>query len=450
MVKYSQYKDSKITWVGDIPNHWSVNRLSSIGNLYGGLSGKSGDDFIDGDLLSKPYIPFTNISKNIYISKNHFKKVKISPTETQNLVKKFDLFFLMSSENYEDLGKTSLLTEDADELYLNSFCKGFRITNQIINPHFLNYLLLGNSHRKLISIEGNGFTRINLRSDRLKNLPILIPPIEEQKTISKFLDHKIELIDVLLEKILLKIDLLNEQKNSFTNHIITKGLNPQTQLKDSGIESIGKIPYNWTVSKLKHVANIFGRIGYRGYTVNDIVSKEEGCVVLGPGNIVNNELQFDTTTYLAWNKYFESPEIMIFRNDIVFVKTGSTIGKTCLVNSDEKMTLNPQMVVLKNIKLDNQYLFYLTTCSFFQSHFFIEQSGGSTPTISQEKILNFPILIPPKEEQINIANSLKKKHEYFSKLIKLNLQRLEKLKEYRNALISSAVTGKIKITEDML
>ena len=127
--KYDSYKDSGVEWIGDIPNHWHVKRLKNIGSLYTGLSGKSGSDFekVPTENL-KPFINFTNIANNKYIVGDNFGFVKINENENQNQVKKNDLFFLMSSENQEDVGKSALLLNDYDELYLNSFCKGFRLT----------------------------------------------------------------------------------------------------------------------------------------------------------------------------------------------------------------------------------------------------------------------------------------------------------------------------------
>ena len=151
----------------------------------------------------------------------------------------------MSSESYEDLGKSSILLEDVEELYLNSFCKGFRIKDSKVYPLFLNYQLLGSLHKEMISIEGNGFTRINLRQDRLLDITVFIPPFSEQQQIVSFLDSKTSLIDSLIEKTQRKIELLKEKRTSLINEVVTKGLNPNVEMKDSGVEWIGEIPSHW-------------------------------------------------------------------------------------------------------------------------------------------------------------------------------------------------------------
>ena len=180
MKRYDSYKDSGVEWIGKIPTNWEKSRIRMVGDLYGGLTGKKGSDFNDEDNSSnKQFVPFTNIFNNTYISKDHFQYVNIEENENQNRVLKNDLFFLMSSESYEDLGKSSILLEDVEELYLNSFCKGFRIKDSKVYPLFLNYQLLGSLHKEMISVEGNGFTRINLRQNRLLDIPVFIPSLSE-------------------------------------------------------------------------------------------------------------------------------------------------------------------------------------------------------------------------------------------------------------------------------
>lgn len=218
--------------------------------------------------------------------------------------------------------------------------------------------------------------------------------------------------------------------------------------KDSGIEWIGEIPSHWEKSKVKYVSDIFGRIGYRGYTVEDLVDENEGCITISPGNIYEDKFTLENRTYLSWEKYYESPEIMIYPNDIILVKTGSTIGKTCIIPDNVKeMTINPQLIVLKNIKMYNRYMFYITTCRYFKQLFFNEQTGGTTPTISQEKINDFFVVNPPISEQEQIVSYLDEKTSQIDKTIDIEKKKIELLKEYRQSLISNVVTGKIKVTE---
>ena len=136
--KYPAYKPSGVAWLGDIPSHWEFKKLKFLGNIYAGINSKKGDDFSKEYTEGlKPFVPFTNICNNIKIDVFQYQYVKIDEKENQNRVKKNDILFLMSSETLEDIAKCSIYLGDDDELYLNSFCKGFRINSVEINAEFL-------------------------------------------------------------------------------------------------------------------------------------------------------------------------------------------------------------------------------------------------------------------------------------------------------------------------
>lgn len=198
-------------------------RLKDLGYLYSGLSGKAGDDFNqDENPNNKGFIPFTNIANNIYLKKDHLGTVVVYDDENQNKVQKGDIFFLMSSEGYEDIGKSAILDDDLNETYLNSFCKGFRVTNKKANPYFLNYLMLSDNYRKLLIVEGKGFTRINLKMEKVNDFIVFIPnTIEEQNKIVSFLDDKTKVIDKIISNINTQIATLKELRKTLINDAVT-------------------------------------------------------------------------------------------------------------------------------------------------------------------------------------------------------------------------------------
>ena len=161
--------------------------------------------------------------------------------------------------------------------------------------------------------------------------------------------------------------------------------------------------------KLSSIANIVGRIGFRGYTTNDIVKKGEGAIALSPTNIENNTLTYDKeNTYVSFSKYEESPEIQLTEGDIVFVKTGSTVGKVAFVsNLNTKTTINPQLVVLKELKVDSYLLSVILSTNLFQNNIKRITVGGAVPTLSQNAMGQIFVSIPSKEEQQKIAELLR-------------------------------------------
>ena len=207
----------------EVNNNFNLFRLKDLGYLYSGLSGKSGDDFNqDENKNNKGFIPFTNIANNTYLKKDHLGAVVVYENENQNKVQKGDIFFLMSSEGYEDIGKSAILDDDLEETYLNSFCKGYRVTNKKANPYFLNYLLLSDSYRKQLTIEGKGFTRINLKMEKVNDFKVYLPnSIDEQTKIVQFLDQKTQTIDNIIVNINKQIETLKELRKTLINDVVT-------------------------------------------------------------------------------------------------------------------------------------------------------------------------------------------------------------------------------------
>lgn len=210
--------------------------------------------------------------------------------------------------------------------------------------------------------------------------------------------------------------------------------------KDSGIEWIGEIPSHWGVTKIKNIASIFGRIGFRGYTVQDIVEKDNGAISLSPSNLIEQKLDLSKGTYISWDKYHESPEIQIHNGDVILVKTAS-VGKVGYIEGlTEPATLNPQLIVFKNTKIDNKYLYYLLVSRLIQTQIQSDLVGGVVPTLSQSIIKNYYIPQNSVNEQTAIANYLDHKTSQIDHLIAKKEQFIKLLEEERVAVINQAVT----------
>lgn len=165
----------------------------------------------------------------------------------------------------------------------------------------------------------------------------------------------------------------------------------------------------WKEVRLGDVCEIYGRIGFRGYTTNDLVdTPKEGAISLSPKNIINGELNLEQCTYIKWDKYYESPEIMINPNEIIITKTGSSVGRTTFVRRVvHPTTLNPQLVVLKNISENAEFLSYYIKSAFFQSVLKSIVVGSAIPTLSQKNLANLIINVPKEvDDQRRIASIL--------------------------------------------
>ena len=191
----------------------------------------------------------------------------------------------------------------------------------------------------------------------------------------------------------------------------------------------------WKEYKLGDVCTIVGRIGFRGYTTDDLTNNpKDGAITLSPTNIVAGELDLSKPTYIKWPKYYESPEIMLEKDDIVIVKTGSSIGRTTRIREiKHPMTLNPQFVVLKDIKVDNGFLSYIIKSPLFQASLKAITVGSAIPTLSQKNLAKISINIPEEKTQKRISRVLSSLDDK----IEVNRKMNENLEQQAMALFKS-------------
>ena len=210
-----------------------------------------------------------------------------------------------------------------------------------------------------------------------------------------------------------------------------------------------EVPKGWEWCRLRDLCTVFGRIGFRGYTRNDIVEKGFGAITLSPSNMQDNgNMNYSVVSYISWKKYEESPEIKVKANDVLIVKTGSSYGKTCIISDLlEKATINPQIAVLKYSFVNNQWLTYFLNAPFAQEQFRKYVIGTSIPTFSQEKLSSTLLPLPPKNEQEHLTKKLSLLDKWIGgynviqQLIdRLNADIYDKLKK---SILQEAIQGKL-------
>ncbi len=218
----AKMKDSGIEWIGDVPEEWEVKRLKDLSYLYNGLTGKAGEDFrCDDKSKTKPYIPFTSILNNFKIETSEFPRVVMSDGEEQNQVKENDLLFLMSSEDYESIAKTAVVIGAIGDVYLNSFCRGLRFTSSNVCAEFVNYQLQSSKYRDALRFEARGFTRINIKVEKISGMFVTLPPLPEQRSIATYLDDKCGKIDAIVANLNKQISRYGDLKRSLIDEVIT-------------------------------------------------------------------------------------------------------------------------------------------------------------------------------------------------------------------------------------
>lgn len=211
--------------------------------------------------------------------------------------------------------------------------------------------------------------------------------------------------------------------------------------KDSGVQWLGEIPGHWEVLRIKNICECYGRIGFRGYTTNDFVPEGCGAITISPSNMKDIKMDFSRCSYLSWNKYYESPEIQIKEGDVLFVKTGSTYGKTSYVDYlPTASTINPQIVCFKNHKQSPKFLAFLFNTKVGKMQVEFSLVGGTIPTIAQSKIVNYSFAFPPLSEQRSIVSFLDAKCGKIDEWVTKKQKEVEHLQELKQRVIADAVT----------
>jgi type I restriction enzyme S subunit len=210
--------------------------------------------------------------------------------------------------------------------------------------------------------------------------------------------------------------------------------------KDSGVKWLGEIPRHWEVVKLKSLCKMFGRIGFRGYSRDDLVDKGEGAITLSPSNFSDGHLDFSNSSYLSWSKYYESPEIMVQNGDIVFVKTAS-IGKVAYVeNLPVETTVNPQILVFKEIKCNAKFLSYYLQSKKIQGWIIASANGSTISTISQVSVGNYPVILPTQKVQEALVGYIDIEISKIDAAIAQQQKMIDLLNERKQIIINNAVT----------
>ena len=430
--KYAEYKDSGVEWLGEIPTHWDVQPTKRFFRLIAEPAPENNDY----ELLSV----YTEIGVKPRKELEQ-KGNKASTTDGYWLVKKGDivvnkLLAWMGAVGYSEYDG---VTSPAYDI--------LRPTKKL-NPKFYHYLF----RTKIANMEFKRWSRgimemrLRLYFDELGRITMPFPTFKEQNEIVNFLDHETAKIDHLIEKQQQLIELLKEKRQAVISHAVTKGLDPNVLMKDSGVEWLGKVPEHWQVGRIKHLAQIISKGTTPTTMGGDFV--EEGIRFLKAENIgkgfrVNNYPEF----FISEKVDEQLARSRLKEHDVLVIIAEATTGLASVLQK-ELLPANTNQAVsfirLLNFNYSHWVSHWLTT-QFAQSVIWMGAVQAAQPNLSMESLGNIYIAIPPVEEVIEILKDIEFKLESFESLINKAQQQISLMQERRTALISAAVTGKIDV-----
>lgn len=439
MKKYSSYKESETQWIGEVPKHWNIKKLKWItSNISTGTTPPS-------DILEY----FESGTFNWYTPSDFTEDLALSDSKRKithlaiehGKVKPFPKNTVLIVGIGATLGKVGITVKESgsnQQINYISF-------NSPITAWFIGYFLKANIDS--VKVLANSATLPILNQSQTKEIIVPAPPLPEQQAIVTYLDKKTALLDELLRKKEDKIQLLKENRTALINHVVTKGLDDEVEMKDSGVEWIGEVPEYWKQTKLGFYTTKIGsgstpRGGSEVYV-------DSGIPFIRSQNVHFDGLRLDGVSYIEQETHVSMKGSTVNQNDVLLNITGGSIGRCCVVNNTEEMNVNQHVSIIRTKqKLNPVFLNYILGADIGQSQVLYNISGGNREGLTIEGIRDFIIAIPPLSEQHQIVTYLNEQTQLIDQTIQHEVKKIELLKEYRQSLISEVVTGKVCVLND--
>ena len=417
MKKYDNYKDSGIEWLGEIPEHWESIKLKYIISIQSG-KGITNEQFIE------------NGEFDIYGGNGVLGKTDSYTNDGLDLI----------------IGRVGALCGNIRLVYGKKWISDNALSaNTTQNHYFIEKCL------KVLDLNrlANKNAQPLITGTMVKDQYIGLPSIQEQTVIANYLDHKTTQIDTLIAKKEQFICLLQEERTAVINQAVTKGLDPKVKMKDSGIEWLGEIPEHWKLMRVGSLSQCITGFAFK----SDNFSFENGIKIVRGDNVTENSLRWgDKTRY--WNEYSEVLDrFQLQKNDIVIGMDGSKVGKNyAYVEEKDLPLLLVQRVarIRSNSELIAKWIHFNIGTYNFKYYINLSKTDPAIPHITLKNITSYPICIPDINELNLIIEKLNSKLEKLDETLKKSQQEIELLKEYKTALISEVVTGKVDVRDVIL
>jgi type I restriction enzyme, S subunit len=430
MRKYSKYKPSGIEWIGKIPDHWLVNKFRRVSYMKGriGWQGLKHSEFSENEKL-----PYLITGMNFKDGKIRWNEVYHISLERYNEAPEIQLKagdVLMTKDG--TIGKLLFVDYLPGKASLNSHLLLMRPLNNNYDPKYLYYTLQCDYFKSHIELTKTGTTFYGISQEAMGDFKIILPPISEQNEIVVHLDYKNAEIETLISNKKRLIELLKEERTAIINHAVTKGINPKVKLKPSGVEWIGNIPEHWEVKKLRY---LFYNLNTKRIPLS---AEERGKMLIR---------KYD---YYGASGVIDKVDNFIYNEDLILIgEDGANLitrSKKLAFIASGKYWVNNHAHILKPKSGNMKY--YVELLELIDYTIYV--TGSAQPKLTQEALMAILVLDPPIEEQNQIAKYIEIKTSEIDNIISKTEKEIELLKEYKTALISEVVTGKVDVREEVL
>jgi len=421
--RYTRMKNSGIKWIGDVPEHWDITPLKHVVSCLDGrrvpLNAEQ-RSHMQGDI---PYWGANGIVD--YVNDWLFDEVLVLLGED-------------GAPFLDPLRDVAFTVEG--KVWVNNHIHVLRPGNKV-NHRFLMHALNAVDYYDYI----DGSTRDKLTQSNMNRIRLPLPPKSEQDLIASFLDKKTQAIDTLIETKLLLVDRLQEYRQALITQAVTRGLDPNVPMKDSGIPWIGAIPQHWTVTRIRHGALLI-QVGSTPPTDVEEYYEDGSIPWYGPSSSGDDIEISEPVKMIHESALRDGKARKLPPGTTLVVTIGATIGKTGYL-AREGCTNQQITGIVPRPSVYPRFLAYY--CRSLEPLIRSIAPNTTLPILNQEKVGSLPLLLPPREEQQVIAEYLDRKLTSITSLAGQLTSQIQFLQEYRQALITAAVTGKIDVRQEV-
>ncbi|CAJ4297853.1 type I restriction enzyme specificity protein [Burkholderia pseudomallei] len=440
--RYPQYKEGGKAWLGEVPAHWRISPLKYLASFKsGGTPSKDNLEYWDGDV---PWASAKDLKTDTLADTIDHVTAHAVESGNASIVPAGTILVVVRGMI---LARAFPVSETLLPMAINQDLKGL-VPGKNLLPRFLAWLLRGTADESLLRLDEAGHGTKALRMDAWTSMQLPVPPIEEQLTIVMFLDHETRKIDALISEQENLLALLAEKRQATISHAVSRGLNPDAPMKDSGVAWLGDVPAHWEVKQLRYIAKIVRGASPRpaGDPLFFAPDNDDGS---NTPWVTVAEVTKDTTTHLESVSEFLTPlgaesSQYFERGTLIFTNSGATLGVPKILAID--CCANDGILAFKNLSPSVEslflYFFLLTTTDRLRTEM---KQGGGQPNLNTDIVKNIFFAKPSTEEQSEIAAFLQLESARLDSLKAEAERAIDLLKERRSALIASAVTGKIDV-----
>ena len=437
---YPSTRDSGLPWLGNIPAHWEVKRLKHVANV---MFSSVDKHTIEGE---KPVFlcNYVDVYKNERITSDfEFMRASASAEEIRKFtLEKDDVMITKDSESWNDIAIPAYVPTDLE----NVLC-GYHLAllrpKSAVDGKFLFRALQARPINYQFEVEATGITRYGIDQYAIGSTFFLLPPLPEQRTVAAFLDRQTAKIDALIAKKQRLLELLREKRSALISQAVTKGLNQAAKMKNSGVAWLGRVPEHWVVHLVKRHFKID-----LGKMLDSNKQPEDGELrpYLRAANIYWEGVWLDDVNEMKFTKQ-QLKRYRLQKGDLLVTEGGVTVGRSTIWHGELEECYYQNSINRARPKgtVPTEFLYYWLYALKLNGYIDIAAEKATFGHLTKDKLEVLQMTVPPKKEAQVIIEYLDKKLVQIERIEVKIKGVIERLREYRSALISSAVTGKIKV-----